>query len=135
MPRRRPGHVRAGLPRRHRTQNTKHNGSLPPRVRSEIDRLERTRNYLCPGDVSKAVRLWKEFVHRPERELWRDYDALWHHDDSLHLTWDCCGNPLEARLLLDTVMRAMSPRGARELQKTINNLDSRWTPPSPRPWP
>lgn len=133
MPRRRPGHVRAGLPRRNRAQNTRHIGDLPPRVLSEIDRLERTRNYLYPGDVSKAVRLWEDFVHRPARELWRDFDGLWHDDDSLYLHWYCCGNPLEARLLLDAAMRAMSPRGARELQKIIDKLDAFWTPPSP--WP
>ncbi|MFF4189111.1 hypothetical protein ACFYZ9_38575 [Streptomyces sp. NPDC001691] len=100
---------------------------------SEIDRLERTRNYLCPGDVSQAVRLWEDFVHRPARELWRDYDGLWHDDDSLNLHWYCCGDPLEARLLLDAAMRAMSPRRARELEKIIDRLDAFWTPPSP--WP
>ncbi|MFE7117093.1 hypothetical protein ACFU99_16945 [Streptomyces sp. NPDC057654] len=100
---------------------------------SEADRLERIRNYLYPGDISEAVSLWEEFVRRPDRELWRDYDDLWHHNDSLYLSWYCCGNPLESRLLLETVVQAMSLRGAREFQKIIDKLDAFWTPPSP--WP
>ncbi|GAA1522210.1 hypothetical protein GCM10009730_32660 [Streptomyces albidochromogenes] len=131
MPRRRPGRIRASLPRRYRSQNTRPViDGLSPRVLSEIVRLERTRNYLYPGDVSKAVGLWRDFVHRPERDLWRDYDRLWHDDDWLYLEWVCCGSPLEARVLLDMVMQALSPRGAHELQKIISNLDTCWSPPS-----
>lgn len=67
---------------------------------SETTRLERTRDYLQPGDVSKAVGLWKRYVHQPERNLWHDYEWGYVH-------WYCCDNPLEARALLDTVMQAM----------------------------
>ncbi|MFJ4910751.1 hypothetical protein ACIQCR_35060, partial [Streptomyces sp. NPDC093249] len=91
---------------------------------SEITRLEDTRNYLQPGDVSKAVSLWKNYVHQPERELWHDYE--W---GNVH--WYCCGNPLEARALLDTVMQAMSPRSARELRKVVSRSDAVWNLPSP----
>lgn len=94
------------------------------RTLSEITRLERTRNYLHPGDVADAIRLWKDYVHRPERQLWRDHD--WGSDH-----WDCCGNPLEARSLLGTVMQALSAQGARELRRIVGRADSEWRLPSP----
>ncbi|GAA1500538.1 hypothetical protein GCM10009760_62150 [Kitasatospora kazusensis] len=94
------------------------------RALSEIAHLERTRNYLQPGDVTAAVRLWKDHVHRSERQLWQDYE--W---GNAH--WYCCGNPFEARALLGTVMHAMSPRSARELRKIINKLDAVYRLPSP----
>ncbi|MFD3933386.1 hypothetical protein [Streptomyces sp. NPDC058614] len=90
---------------------------LSSRALSEIVHLERTRNYLQPGDVSAALRLWKEYVHRPERQLWHDYE--WGNVD-----WYCCGSPLEARALLDTVMRAISPRSARELRQIVSRFDA-----------
>ncbi|SES08501.1 hypothetical protein [Streptomyces qinglanensis] len=91
---------------------------------SEVYRLERTRNYLQPGDIFAAVRLWKDYVRRPERELWHDYE--WG-----NVYWCCCGNPLEARALLDTVTQAMSPRAARELRRIISRFDDVWNQPSP----
>ncbi|MGV9704374.1 hypothetical protein [Streptomyces sp. NPDC003483] len=91
---------------------------------SEIIRLEQTRNYLQPGDVSAAVSLWKDYVHQPERDLWHDYE--W---GNVH--WHCCANPLEARGVLDTVMRAMSARSARELRKIVSRSDTVWSLPSP----
>jgi hypothetical protein len=118
MPRRRPGRIRAGTPDRRQSQ---HSGSAVDRLSSgalsEIARLERTRNYLQPGDIGAALRLWRDYVHRPERELWND-------DEFGNVHWYCCGNPLEGRALLDGVLRAMSPRGARELRKIIEQLDA-----------
>ncbi|GAB2967437.1 hypothetical protein GCM10023080_032560 [Streptomyces pseudoechinosporeus] len=70
------------------------------------------------------MRLWKDYVHRPERQLWHDYE--W---GNVH--WYCCGNPLEARALLDTVMQALSPRSARELRQIISRFDAVWNQPSP----
>lgn len=87
-------------------------------------RLEHSRNYLQPGDISAALRLWKDYVHRPARELWHD-------DEFGNVHWYCCGNPLEGRALLDGVIRAMSPRGARELRKIIEELDAFMGPPDP----
>ncbi|MFJ2831552.1 hypothetical protein ACIPC1_29000 [Streptomyces sp. NPDC087263] len=101
---------------------------LSARALSEIFRLERTRNYLQPGDVRTALRLWKDYVRRPERQLWHDHE--W---GNVH--WYCCGNPLEARALLDTVMRAMSSRSARELRQIISRSDAVWNRPSPRSSP
>lgn len=70
------------------------------------------------------MRLWEDYVHRPERELWHDYE--W---GNVH--WYCCGNPLEARALLGTVMQAMSRRSARELRQIIGRFDAVWNQPSP----
>ena len=90
---------------------------MSSRALCEILRLEHTRTYLQPGDISAAMRVWKDYVHRPERRLWHDYE--W---DDVH--WYCCGNPFEARALLDTVMQAISPRSARELRKAISRFDA-----------
>ena len=125
MPRRRPGQIRAGAPGSHLTTGARPViDGLSSRALSEIARLEHTRNYLQPGDVSTAVGLWKNYVHQPERDLWHDYE--W---GNLH--WYCCGNLLESRALLDTVMQAISPRSARELQKVVSRSDAVWNRPSP----
>lgn len=125
MPRRRPGKIRAGATRSHLTTGARPViDGLSSRALSEISCLERTRNYLQPGDVSTAVGLWKNYVHQPERDLWHDYE--W---GNVH--WDCCGNPLEARALLDTVMQAISPRSARELRRVVSRADAAWNRPSP----
>ncbi|GAA3916749.1 hypothetical protein GCM10023084_79820 [Streptomyces lacrimifluminis] len=125
MPHRRPGQIRAGVPGSHLTTGARPViDGLSSRALSEIARLEHTRNYLQPGDVSTAVGLWKNYVHQPERDLWHDYE--W---GNVH--WYCCGNPLESRALLDTVMQAISPRSARELQKVVSRSDAVWNRPSP----
>ncbi|MEU2728779.1 hypothetical protein ACIPEL_25320 [Streptomyces griseoviridis] len=125
MPRRRPGHLRAGAPCGHRTTRTRQViDGLSSRALSEIIRLEHTRNYLWPGDVSAAVGLWKDYVHQPARTLWHDYE--WGNPHGY-----CCGDPLEARALLDTVMRALSPRSARELRTVVKRSDAFWNLPTP----
>ncbi|MFE9406437.1 hypothetical protein ACFYNY_32545 [Streptomyces sp. NPDC006530] len=90
---------------------------------SEINRLERSRNYLRPGDVGTAVSLWKAYVHKPERELWHDFE--WGNE-----LWYCCGSPLEARALLDDVMGALTRESARELRNVVSRSDSVWNLPS-----
>ncbi|MFD0337278.1 hypothetical protein ACFVH0_01040 [Streptomyces sp. NPDC127117] len=70
------------------------------------------------------MRLWKDYVHRPECELWHDYE--W---GDVH--WYCCGNPFEARALLETVMQAMTPRSASELRQIIRRFDAVWNQASP----
>ncbi|QES45056.1 hypothetical protein DEJ49_32295 [Streptomyces venezuelae] len=92
---------------------------LSSRAMDEISRLERTRNYLEPGDVGGAVRLWKAYVRRPERELWHDHEF-----DNVH--WYCCGDPFEARALLDVLMQALSPRSSRELRRVVARSDAVW---------
>lgn len=125
MPRRRPGRIRAGIPDRHQSQKTRPAiDRLSARTLSELVRIERTRNYLQPGDTGAALRRWKDYDHRPEREL--------RHDDEFgNVHWYCCGSPLEGRALLHGVMQAMSQRGARELRTIIEELDSCMGPPDP----
>ncbi|MEV7583213.1 hypothetical protein [Streptomyces erythrochromogenes] len=67
--------------------------------------------------MSAAVRLWQDYVHRPRRLLWQDYEG-----DDVHRY--CCGDPFAARALLDTVMRALSPRSARRLRVVVGRLDA-----------
>lgn len=124
MPRRRPGYFRTGSSSRRTPDANPIIGGLSSRALSEIRRLEHTRNYLQPGDVNAAVCLWQDYVHRPQRELWHDSER-----GNAH--WYCCGNPFEARDLLDTVMPALSPRSARELRKVIGRYDAIWNRSSP----
>ncbi|WP_371631520.1 hypothetical protein OG892_38700 [Streptomyces sp. NBC_00341] len=123
MPRRRPGRGRATAGDHRTTGARPVIDGLSLRALSEIIELERTRNYLRPGDVSTAVALWKDYVHQTERALWHDYEC-----GNVH--WYCCGDPLEARALLDTVMQALPPRGARELRKIVNRSDAVWGLPA-----
>ncbi|MFF5897917.1 hypothetical protein ACFY8O_18545 [Streptomyces argenteolus] len=97
---------------------------LSSRAQSEITRLERTRTHLRPGDVADAVGLWKNYVRRSVRQLWRDDEQGDAHEY-------CCGSPLEARSLLDSVMRALSPRSARELRTLVSRSDAMWKVPIP----
>ncbi|MFE5218616.1 hypothetical protein ACFRC1_29435 [Streptomyces sp. NPDC056626] len=121
MPRRRPGEVRTALCQRHRTHAaTTVIDGLSRRALGEIDRLERTRAYLGPGEVAAAVRLWKEYVRTPERLLWQDHERG-------NSDWDCCGgDPWEARALLGTVTHALSARSARELRAVVARSDGVW---------
>ncbi|WP_369182708.1 hypothetical protein [Streptomyces sp. Y1] len=119
MPRSRPDQVRARLPR-HRTHGAQPViDGVSARTLSAIAHLERTRTHLQPGAVARALRLWQEYVHRPERDLWDDYE---HGSAECH----CCGDPLEARALLDTVHSALPPRAARELRRIIDRSDALW---------
>ncbi|MFD9107789.1 hypothetical protein [Streptomyces bottropensis] len=124
MPRSRPGRVRAGTAPLRTAEARSDIDGLSSRARAEILLLERTRNYLRPGDVGAAVRLWRDYVQRPERQHWADHE-------SGNEDWDCCGDPLEARALLATVMRAMSPRNARELRQAVGRSDAVWCRSSP----
>ncbi|WP_329416384.1 hypothetical protein OG802_32615 [Streptomyces sp. NBC_00704] len=125
MPRNRPRRAAAGASHHRASSAQPVIDGLSSRALSEVHRLERTRNYLSPGDVAMALRQWKDYVRRPERELWQDFEA----DGGLY--WDCCGDPLEARALLDTVTQALSPRTARELRRLIARSDALWNRPSP----
>ncbi|MEU4877652.1 hypothetical protein [Streptomyces sp. NPDC021608] len=97
---------------------------LSSRALAKLRRLERTRTYLSSGDIAEAVRLWQEYVRRPERELWREYEGGGMHGE-------CCGDPLEARALLDTVTRALSRATARELRRLVARSDALLNRPSP----
>ncbi|MFJ6851382.1 hypothetical protein ACIQM3_12710 [Streptomyces sp. NPDC091271] len=117
MPRSRSGHLRRGRAYRRRPDGTSTViDGLSSRTLAEITRLELSRNYLAPGEVSEAVRTWKRHRRQSLRVLWRDHELGDTH-------WDCCGDPLEARELLDTVMGALSPSGARELRRVVSRID------------
>ncbi|MFJ8859498.1 hypothetical protein ACIRD8_13775 [Streptomyces sp. NPDC102451] len=117
MPRSRSGHLRRNRAHARRPDATRTViDGLSARTLAEIARLELDRNYLAPGDVGVAVRIWKAHRRRPLSVLWREDELGGPH-------WDCCGDPREARELLGTVMGALSPRGARELRRVVSRLD------------
>ncbi|MFJ8753300.1 hypothetical protein ACIREO_28800 [Streptomyces sp. NPDC102441] len=116
MPRNRAGHRRGPAHHRRPDGTSTVIDGLSARTLAEITRLELSRNYLAPGEVSAAVRTWKQHRRQPQKVLWRE-DEL----GSTH--WDCCGDPHEARELLGTVMAAVSPRAARELRRVVSRLD------------
>ncbi|MBC9713760.1 hypothetical protein H9Y04_14410 [Streptomyces sp. TRM66268-LWL] len=91
---------------------------LPRRVQAEIDRLERTRNYLYSGSVTDAVLRWQEFARSPARTLWDLRDA--------DLEFYCCGDPFAARELLAFVEQALSRPAARALRAVLAEADARW---------
>ncbi|MEU9339351.1 hypothetical protein AB0D49_40455 [Streptomyces sp. NPDC048290] len=105
--------------RRHRAAPGPHIDGLSARTRSEICHLEDTRNYLSPGCVILALGRWREYVRRPERELWRE-----HTEGDVYGGYD--GDPYEARALPDTVMRALSTPSARELRRLLARSDAVW---------
>ncbi|MPY57734.1 hypothetical protein [Streptomyces spongiae] len=117
MPRRRPQRPRGGA-----HDITPVIDGLSARALSEIARLERTRNHLWPGDVATALRLWRDCVQSPARGQWHAYEFGNDH-------WDCCGDPFEARMLLDSVLHALAREAARELRRLVDRLDARWIPP------
>ncbi|MEU8763923.1 hypothetical protein [Streptomyces sp. NPDC048659] len=80
-------------------------------------RVEHSRNYLWPGVTAESLRMWREFVRGPYRNLWREYEG------GGCGVWECCGNPFEAREFPDAVMRGMSRRRARELRLLVGRLD------------
>ncbi|WP_333777165.1 hypothetical protein [Streptomyces sp. IBSBF 3136] len=65
------------------------------------------------------MRLWKDYARRPEGQLWDDHER-----GNVH--WYCCGDPFEARALLDMVMQALSPGTARELRQIVSRFDAAW---------
>jgi hypothetical protein len=85
----------------------------------EIVRIEETRNYLWTGAVGESLGLWRTFVGRPDRRLWRD-------DEDGCTEWLCCGDPLRARDMLEGAVLALPRRAARELRAVVRALDDRY---------
>jgi hypothetical protein len=85
----------------------------------EIVRIEETRNYLWTGAVGESLGLWRTFVGRPDRRLWRD-------DEDGCTEWLCCGDPLRARDMLEGAVLALPRRAARELRAVVLALDDRY---------
>ncbi len=87
-----------------------------PRLRADVDELEHDRNYLWPTAVESSFRRWAHSVREPYRRLWdRGVDGCG--------VWNCCGDPYEARELLDFVARALPRKSARELRERLEPLD------------
>lgn len=120
MPRRPPKAVRASLLRRQQQPDSaSFIRGLSGRALYDVGRLERTRGYLWPGRTERALRMWQHFVSLPERRLWVDNEGGCG-------VWECCGEPREARDVLEGVMLALPKRSARELRELIRESDDRY---------
>ncbi|MBE1458852.1 hypothetical protein H4W79_003066 [Nocardiopsis terrae] len=109
VPRRRPGSIRAAVPRRERH----HHGrpfaipGLSAQACAEIARIEHQRPDLYPGAVCELIGAWAVFVRLPHRRL-----RTVGRDD-----------PRQARSLVSAVACAMTPYRARELRRRLRELD------------
>ncbi|ANZ36417.1 hypothetical protein BBK82_10440 [Lentzea guizhouensis] len=85
------------------------------RFLGDLDRLERTRNYLWPGEVMRALEAWLRYADSPARRFWLD--------DNLVDDCGCCPDPVEQRQLLEHVACALPRKSARELRRRLDELD------------
>ena len=85
---------------------------------ADLDRLERTRNYLWPGSTALALEAWIRYENSPARRFWLNDGPV---DDC-----GCCPHPVEQRRLLGFVARALPRRSAREMRKRLDELDARY---------
>ncbi|WP_091598747.1 hypothetical protein [Amycolatopsis lurida] len=108
MPRRAPTQVRRELRLRHPADFGK---GFSPALAAELTRLERSRNYLGPGATRTALRLWREFLTNPYWRLRVDSEGCG--------VWECCGDPWQAREMLEGVVLALPARVAKELRRHI----------------
>ncbi|MBB1256635.1 hypothetical protein H3146_25280 [Streptomyces sp. OF3] len=92
---------------------------LSRRALREIELLERTRNYLAPGSVARALEHWRRHVADPYRRLWVDGGGGCG-------VPECCADPLAERELLEAVLVALSRSAARELRAIVEELDARY---------
>ncbi|MGW7056878.1 hypothetical protein [Streptomyces sp. NPDC054887] len=118
MPRRRPKRVReelvvASVCRRNTLNPVE---GLSRRTLRAIVRLEETRSYLWAGDVGHSLRLWRDFVRRPDHRLWEP-------DGPGCTEWLCCGDPVRARENLEGVLLALPRPAARELRAIVARWD------------
>ncbi|MFE6617015.1 hypothetical protein [Amycolatopsis sp. NPDC057786] len=109
MPRRAPARVRRELRLRHPAESGE---GFSPALAAELARLERSRNYLGPGAIRTALRLWREFVANPYRRLRVDSEGCG--------VWECCGDPRQAREMLEGVLLALPARLAKEFRRHID---------------
>ncbi|WP_410576873.1 hypothetical protein [Amycolatopsis sp. lyj-108] len=110
MPRRAPARVRRGL-RLRRPAELRDPWDFSPALAAGIARLERSRNYLGPGATRTALRLWREFTVDPYRRLRVDTEGCG--------VWECCGDPRQAREMLEGVLLALPARAAKELRRHV----------------
>ncbi|MFD4691086.1 hypothetical protein [Streptomyces sp. NPDC058463] len=110
MARRRPAHVRAGLPPKRPAPHTPVDG-LDARAQADVIALERSR--LAPGAVARGLRSWRAQVSRPARTV-----ALTDDD-----TYPCCEDHC-GRAVLETALHALPRRSARRLRALVEPLDA-----------
>src|SRR4051812_43966342 len=87
-----------------------------PRLLADVERLERSRNYLWPGAVWLALDVWTAWVRSPSRKCWMD-QTPWE--------WEYYPeeDPFRAREVLGAVACALPRKSARELRKRLKELD------------
>ncbi|AUI64691.1 hypothetical protein [Amycolatopsis sp. BJA-103] len=117
MARSAPARVRQGL-RLRRPAEFHDRRDFSPALAAEISRLERTRNYLGAGATRTALRLWQEVTADPYRRLRVDSKGCG--------VWECCGDPLEAREMLEGVLLALPARLTPEFQAYLRRIDEQW---------
>ncbi|EME64572.1 hypothetical protein H074_01512 [Amycolatopsis decaplanina DSM 44594] len=86
-----------------------------PALAAGIAPLERSRSYLGPGATWTALRLWREFAADPYRRLRVETEGCG--------VWESCGDPWEARKMLEGVLLALPLRVAKELR---GHIDDEW---------
>ncbi|MEV7555612.1 hypothetical protein AB0N89_38850 [Amycolatopsis sp. NPDC089917] len=89
-----------------------------PALAAAISRLERSRGYLGAGVTVTALRLWREFTANPYRRLRVDSQGCG--------IWECCGDPWEAREMLEGVLLALPARLTPEFRSCLERIDERW---------
>lgn len=91
------------------------------RLLADIERVERTRNYLCPHTFEPLLRRWTSFVRKSPYLRFRDTDIG---PEFPPPVCDCCRDPYEARQILEFVALALPRKSARELCKRLDHLDN-----------
>jgi len=118
VPRRRPGEVRAALPRRRRPDGlTPAIPGLSAQLRTEIGRLQHPDDWQWPGTILIALRQWRGFVHHPYRRLWVEDDGGCGH-------WECCADPWRAREILGEALYSLPRHRQAEFRTYITTLDA-----------
>ncbi|EMD23304.1 hypothetical protein [Amycolatopsis azurea] len=117
MPRRAPARVRQGLRLRHPPDH-RDQQEFTPALAAELSRLERARGYLGAGAIWTALRLYREFIADPYRRLRVDSEGCG--------IWECCGDPRDAREMLEGVLLALPARLTPEFRRYLQRIDDRW---------
>ncbi|MEV6243281.1 hypothetical protein [Lentzea sp. NPDC051838] len=88
---------------------------LSGRLVADLDRLERSRNYLWHGEVKRALEDWAAYQRSPARRLWLDDPPV---------MCSCDVDPAHLRELLGHVADALPSKSGRELRKRLQELDA-----------
>lgn len=112
MPRKRPAALRAALPRRRETYESRaHLPGISGKIIADIVRLERRHNQLWPGDITRALRGWIGVARDPATELLGNFGGC------------PCGCTQEYRYVLEIALRSLPRQAARELRRLVEATD------------